>query len=196
MKVVFFFFFTHDVVKRRTPFLRRENPTRTLIYPGSFSGTAKRHCVLLGRPPLAQFPRDVEGCRRGGISEAFVATETRALPFYERSRCSTMLETAARVALRSRESAQEVAHFRYRSRSRYNPCIFLLRIWNEIPRFPHRSLARPWDIRVLSKTRRREKYECRLMKTFYSRSLGEKESSAEDSVTNGPKKNGYIIIGE
>lgn len=62
------------------------------------------------------FSDEGKGIEEVGISEASAAAETHTLPFYERSRCSTMLETATRVALRSRESAQEVAHFRYRSR--------------------------------------------------------------------------------
>jgi len=53
------------------------------------------HVSLGHDAPLAQFSRNVKRCRRGGISEAFVAkaAETRVLPFYERSHCSTMLET-------------------------------------------------------------------------------------------------------
>lgn len=122
MKV--FFFFTHDVVKRRAPFFTRmqeksftfRNAKRRRRF---VSYCAFRLRTLPARRPFGTISSDVKRCQRGG-NLGSVCREgggnRRALPFYERSRCSIVLETATRVALRSRESWQEVAHFRCQDR--------------------------------------------------------------------------------
>jgi len=107
-----------------------------------------------------------------------------------------MLETTY-VALRSRESAQEVAHFRYRSRwvcgSFY--IIFYFRMeTNQI----FVSSDHLWNIRVLSKTRRRKKMFLSFTRDHYHNenllfleSLSWEKISAEDNVINDPKRKEY-----
>jgi len=119
------FFFHKSAIKRRLLFLRgcRKNRRARLFICVYFPEreASPHHCAFhlgaRGHDAFGTIFLYVKRCRKGGISEAFVAkaAETRALPFYKRSRCSSTLETATRVDLRSRKSTQKVAHFRCQS---------------------------------------------------------------------------------